>query len=287
MLYIPICAIAWRRIGYEPIILIVRDPDIGVGTVANKTIEYLNLFKIRIVYVSAQLDYIDQLGMLARIYACTLPDEIINEDDFLITSDSDLIPVNKNFFNFYNTKAITILNAFCCHKIHHDGKAYDMFPMSYIGMRKWQWREVMKIPNGMKLNGENMMSHLKKKYTRAVFRKNNETQKGDDVWYLDQITVTIAINEYVNDEAFRHRRKLNKFYFGPRFDRIDPPEVWYEKLKSADQMIDAHMYHGDVKPHAKIIFDFFEKLFNKNIIDRLRTYFNEVFSLLQNSKIEG
>jgi hypothetical protein len=49
--------------------------------------------------------------MLATLFVGDLPNEIARDDDYLI-SDSDLTSVNKDHFNFYNPRSITILNAF-------------------------------------------------------------------------------------------------------------------------------------------------------------------------------
>jgi hypothetical protein len=282
MLYIPICCIAWRRIGYEPLVLIVNNPQSTVSPLANKTIEYLEKFKIRIVYVPVAVENVRQMGMFARIYAGALPNEIIKEEDYIITTDSDLIPVSKSHFNLFNTHAITVhMDAFNNGYFTHNGKEVEMYTMAYIGMRKWQWKEVMNISKDMTLNGEAIINKLKKIHGDKVIRKNNEIAAGDDVWYLDQKTVTLAINDYLNDPKFRHQRKLNKVKFtGIRLDRSDSPRYWYLKLALFSLINDAHMYHADSKKKIKLIVDFLELVFNKNICDKLKIYFNEFFSLL-------
>jgi hypothetical protein len=219
--------------------------------------------------------------MMARIYLGALPNEIVKENDYIITTDSDLIPVSNSYFNFYNTKAITVLNAYCIGFVDRKRKKYEMFPMAYIGMRKWQWKEVMNMSGKEELNGETMMTHLRLIHGDGMFRKNVEVMRGDEIWYLDQKTVTIVINEYVNDENFKFKRKLNKFRFtGFRLDRSDTPSRWYGKIDSFNLVIDAHMYHADSKVKVKLIVDFLKRLFNKNICDMLNTYFREFFSLI-------
>jgi hypothetical protein len=281
-MYIPICAIAWRRIGYEPLVLIVNNPKATVSQVANKTIEYLNRFGVRIVYVPAPLDNMDQLGQLARLYSGALPDDVIKDEDYILTTDSDMIPVSSTFFNQYNTKAINILNAFGVNRfVEHKGEKYDMVPMMFIGMRKWQWREVMRIPKDMALNGENIMSSLMKINDGGEFRQNKDFVRDDAVWYLDQNTVTIAIYDYVNENKFGFERKLNKFkYTGLRLDRADSQRVWYRKLDSFDLITDAHMFHAESRKNIKRIVDFLERLFNRNICDQLNVYFQDLFSLI-------
>jgi hypothetical protein len=280
-MYIPICAIAWRRIGYEPLVLIIDNPKAPASQVANKTIEYLNRLRVQIVYVPAPFDNTNQLGQLARLYSGALSDEIVKDEDYILTTDSDMIPVSYNFFNQYNTKAITILNANGIDIVKHKGKQYDMVSMMSIGMRKWQWREVMRIPKDMVLNGESIMKNVLKINDGGVFRKNEEVDRGDNIWYIDQNTVTIAIYEYINDEKFKFERKLNKYKStGMRLDRSDSRDIWYRKLNSFDLITDAHMFHGDFKDHHKWVLDFLQILFNKKIYKQLNDFIQELLSFV-------
>ena len=278
MFYIPICSLAWRRIGYEPLVLIVRNNASQLTTVSNKTIECLNYFKVAVIFVEAPQAYERQIGMLARLFGGLLPNSIVNEQDFLILCDSDLIPISKETFHFYNTNAISIVNAFGTGAlVEHKGKKYDMFPMSYIGMRKWQWREVMQLKKSSILNGDTIMDHVKRILVEARFVKDSDIVHGGDGWFTDQYTVTIAINDYMrSDDAVRRKRKLNKFKFpGLRMDRVEDKSCWYQKLSGKfDQVIDAHMFHADAKAKFEWIYDLLLKLFGKNICNKhLDKYF--------------
>jgi hypothetical protein len=156
-----------------------------------------------------------------------------------------------------------------------------MFTMASIGMRKWQWREVMRLPKDMVLNGKSLMKNVNMINDDAVFRKNEEFTRFDKNWYLDQNTITIAINEYINDENFKFERKLNKYkYTGMRLDREDSQDTWYRKLNSFDLITDAHLFQGDSRGHLKRLLDFLEILFNKKIYKQLNAFIHEVHSYL-------
>jgi hypothetical protein len=279
MLYIPICAIAWRRIGYEPLVLMVRNRNSTLNGVSYKTIQYLKKFRIRVLNIEAPLENANQLGMIARLFLGGLPDDIVHDDDFLLTTDSDLLPIKKNYFNFYNTKAISILNAFNIGKVMYRNKEVDMYPMAYVGMRKWQWRGVMNLSRNFKLNGEMIMSHMREIHGVTQFRKNTDIVRGDNVWYLDQKTLTTAINNYVDRDPAN--RKLNKYKFsGDRLDRSDSNYEWYRKLKNLDNVIDSHMFHDDVRLKINLIMDLLQMMFSKKICDKIIVYFSEFFSLI-------
>lgn len=151
--YIPSVCLAWRRIGYEPIILIVESKHKKENELEKKALGCLRRLNMQIIYIDTPADYETITGMIARIFVGILPDRIVTDDDYILTTDSDIMPIKKDFFNFYNTEAISVLNAFNIGKVYYQDKVYDMFPMSYIGMRKWQWREVMGLKNYSQLKG--------------------------------------------------------------------------------------------------------------------------------------
>ena len=95
----------------------------------------------------------------------------ISDSDFIMTSDSDLYPINKKYYEIanYNNESIYIWNAFCCGNFIHENESYQMYPMSSIAMSKLKWRKVMQINetsseiNGnliLKKSHKNLIKHL-------------------------------------------------------------------------------------------------------------------------------
>jgi len=125
-------------------------------------------------------------AMLSRLFVGLLPANLASENDFIITSDSDLYPVNNNFYNTINNDALKVWNANCCGIFKHENKSYQMYPISYIGMRKWQWFDVMKLNHdNYKLNGKSILKKISESFNKTVFIKpNNKINKGDPTWYL-------------------------------------------------------------------------------------------------------
>ena len=134
ILYLPVVSLAWRKLGYEPLILIVKNGTTPFHDIANKTIEYLNELKIKVIIVDTPLNYEDHVGMLARCFGGLLPPDIVQDNDFIMTCDSDIVPVNQNYFTFNNTvqnltEDIYVLNGVGIGVVGHEGKQYGMFPM--------------------------------------------------------------------------------------------------------------------------------------------------------------
>jgi len=86
----------------------------------NKSIEYLRLLKVKMVNVNSPKNYETMIGMLSRLFNGLLPDDLVSPNDFVITTDSDLYPIKKDFYNILNTNAISIENAGCCGEFKHE-----------------------------------------------------------------------------------------------------------------------------------------------------------------------
>ena len=168
LFYLPMTCESWRRIGFEPIIILVltevNETFIDLNTFnyrseinknklisANlsllqlKVIEYLNRLQVKIFYLRSFKNYEAQIGMLARLFIGYISNDYITDDnDYIILGDTDLIPINLEYYDFeYKNDAITIWNAFCCKKFEHKKFLYREYPMSHIGMRKYMWKNIL------------------------------------------------------------------------------------------------------------------------------------------------
>ena len=170
MFYLPVTCQSWRRIGFEPIIIMVlseiNDSFVDLRTynyynesqqdskkinaeltsLQLKVIEYLKRLQVKIFYMRAFKKYEAQIGMLARIFLGYISKEYIADDnDYIITSDTDLIPINHEYYEFsYKSDGeITVWNGFCCGIFEFKGEYYNEYAMSHIGMKKYMWRNIL------------------------------------------------------------------------------------------------------------------------------------------------
>jgi hypothetical protein len=112
MFYLPIVCEAWRRVGYEPLILVVIDATLNNEQPSNnqafrthllplqlKVLEYLRTLRVNVLYVKALHDYEVTLAMIARIFVGFLSKAYVsNTNAFILLSDADLIPINATFY---------------------------------------------------------------------------------------------------------------------------------------------------------------------------------------------
>ena len=192
--YLPITCLSWRLVNFEPIILAAVSNSTFSSKLVLKTLEYLDYFKFKIIYLNTLPQYSTMVGMISRLLV-GLIDEL-SENDFIFQTDADLLPINKSYYNrFDNTSSIKHFDVSSFQtwmgEFGYNGTNYMMLFMGHIGMTKKQWREVMQFNDKMKLDSGIVLNLVKQFYGNSSIKKNNEFTRGDDAWFLDQKIVSI------------------------------------------------------------------------------------------------
>ena len=287
--YLPITCASWRRIYYEPIVILVSADFSKLNDEGKLVIEYLNDMKVKTVRLKIRKELNLFVSMISRIFVGLLSDDLVNDEDFVITSDADIIPFDKKYYYSFKAESdIVLWNAYCCGSFDFKGKQYTMYPLSHIGMRKKHWRQVMNIqPEDYgKLNKETIMKIMKELHGDSeVYNGQSEIQRGDKFWYMDQ--VTISVNIVKNGKGL----KVDKIaYKGKRQDRaISSLDRWISNLESIKhKLTDFHLFHADVFQKNESINRLLDALFSNDqvkVIDYFKNYtaqFIETRSKLQN-----
>lgn len=136
--YLPITATSWRRLGVEPVVILVKSNSTDENNeLYKKVLEYLKILNIITVNIDSPPNNELIIGMTARLFVGLLPDEIVKDDQFIMTSDTDLLPIKESYYNIAESKdKIVLWNAFCCGSFSHKNVQYEMYPIGHIGMRK-------------------------------------------------------------------------------------------------------------------------------------------------------
>lgn len=229
MFYLPMVCQGWRQVGFEPIVILVvpqqgdtfvnlsstsyqysdeKSPyehefNATLNSLDLKVIQYLEYLNVKVFYMRSFPGYESQLGQLSRLLPGFLSKEYISdENDLIILSDSDLIPVRKSYYTMnevdhVETNAIKIWNAFCCEPFYHRGREFDHYPMSHVGMRKHQWRylfEGLIMQNQtIRMNRESVVSVFNTFYGKNCFFTKNEKCK---FYLLLLLSLINIINEF-------------------------------------------------------------------------------------------
>ena len=128
--YTPITAASWQRMNYTPIVVFVGDfkkPNV-ITPRLNLSRNYLKHLGARIFDLQCNESYSIKLSQLARVFSGFLPNHIVEDDDNILTGDSDLMPLKISEYQPSPGTDGYIFNAFCCGQFQRRGKAYTMFP---------------------------------------------------------------------------------------------------------------------------------------------------------------
>lgn len=280
MFNIPMVCLSWRRLNYEPIVLIVYSDLSNINVLTNKTIEYLDLFNIKKILIKSPNQYDLLIGMLSRLFAGSLPDSLISKNDFIITSDSDLYPISSTYFNIENSDSIVVWNGFCCGTFKYENKNYEVYPISSIGMKKWQWQQVMKVNSTkVELDGNYILKSISNESN--FVQKNDKIIKGGASWFIDQTLISMNIRKYLDEHENSNLNKIR--YSGTRLDRSMSKKIWLFNLNfKFDSITDCHSFQSNVFDNWNLLQELFLRLFSQKICSILDKYFHEYVYLKDN-----
>ncbi|CAF1619069.1 unnamed protein product [Adineta ricciae] len=286
--YTPITASSWTRIGYESIVIFVGDftmPNILTARL-NLSRAYLKKVGAYIIDVQCNASYAIKLSQLVRVFSGFLPDSIVNDNDDILTSDSDLMPLQPDPYRPTNGTDGFIFNAFCCGTFQRRGKTYRMFPMGHIYMKKKSWRAMVLestlraellanqtntqirdlLSENMSLSFETISLYARREF-QSVYDMN--MAKGDAAWFMDQILCSMLLGDY--------RQKHSDFKIiergrGGRLDRAFDISYW--NRPSFKEFGDAHLIHDTIlqSRNWKVFNRLLETLFNETLVNLFNDY---------------
>ena len=165
------------------------------------------------------------------------------KDTYLITSDTDLWPIAKETYSLPPGKQILSLNSDCCAPFKHKNKIYKMLPLANIGMRLSLWNSLMTKFNLTPATSRDIQLYMINEFGDAASRP---VTKGENTgWYMDQLTVSIAIENL-------RLKNASIIKYSPRsvgHDRIDKNH--FKNNFSIEDKTDSHLPNDVLK---KIVF---------------------------------
>ena len=192
---------AWRRINIEPIVLIIKDENqfkCKRNSSSDQILQYLNKINVQTLFIHVNQNFSIVISQVIRMFIGILPNDIIQDDDFVMTTDSDLAPLKSAYYNVDMSRintTITVWNAYCCGTFQHvDNKTYTMFPMGHIGMSKKNWRMAIGLDKETyTFDGDSVLKMLLNIYGNDF--KQDEAKEGF-YWNADQRLISFYVNVY-------------------------------------------------------------------------------------------
>lgn len=237
--FTPLTAWAWKKFGWEPIVMFHGEPnDLSflVGSVLIDTVPHRQTF-----YQVGNIEGYrsDTITQISRLYAACV------QDGYLMTGDIDMIPLSDYWHP--NPNEITVYG--------HDLTGYGHYPICYIGMPKERWVEVMGLssPDYNKL--------IKRDLDTLPQAKDPDFYK---YWFSDQDLITQRIQQTEFKVTTINRGQYSNGFARGRVDR----GAWSLDHK---QFIDAHlfhqMYHKGREQYFEKTLDLLEKIWPEENFD--------------------
>lgn len=268
--HLPYICLSWRRVGIEPIVILVSSSFSNLTYTARKTLEYLDKLGVKQYNLKVKKNYDRILSMHSRIFIGLLPNNFTNDEDYLITTDSDLLPLSSNYYNFFsNDDKIKVTNSDCCANFKFKLNEYKMYPMGCIGMKKWQWREVIELKKEETFDENTINASISRILGNEFIVKNEELVKGDAHWDGDQKLISIQIDKYIK------KSKNHKIIFKKAIDRYFSVEKFRRGIRRIWLYNDAHVYLEDILSKWELMKLIFEKIFNRDTNILLNIYYSE------------
>ena len=189
--YLPYVALAWRRLGFEPVVFLVGSEEKFQEMPLISLLE--NDLQIRYHFVPIDPARSISMSQIIRLFGGFMSYETrTNQDSFILISDVDLVPVSRQRFVVRSNRSNYILavNAFCCPAdrfTYENMTNIHYYPISYVGMNRDLWRKIF-----LPIDRCSFPSNITIDFIECVLQEKMNVSipsnviKGGPYWDLDQ-----------------------------------------------------------------------------------------------------
>ncbi|MFZ2948080.1 MAG: hypothetical protein WA003_01225 [Desulfuromonadaceae bacterium] len=248
---LPIAAMAWKKIEYRPVISLVWGiRDIHKSDLKSLVLNSCNKFGAWVQVIDANIITNDNrfngynLSMLAQISRFCSSSFFYDDDEYFLTSDSDMIPAFNSKWFHQQDKDKDI------HLFYANGYHHTRYPVCYCGMYVKTWRELFGL-----LDYQDIYSDLKILLKNLKPNDTIENQWGyDEKLFFSKIS---KYNKYPDNCHMIDRR----VYVNPKFrgqpktprllpyGRLDRSNFYYNNVNLDENgWIDIHCMREPWKP---------------------------------------
>lgn len=219
LFYLPITSFVWNHFGFDCVTFLAEEHDMQqVKPELRKYIEGITVSKTK-----SQLYYLpaakpvrsETVAQISRLFGAAVVED---ENEYLITGDIDMIPLNSYLYRDFDKRNL----------YGQDLTDYTQWPMCYVGMSCKNWREFLGIEY---LNAMAQIMAALQEYAHK-----SASQKWEEYWDTDQAYLTDKIKLF-GPEKFQNiiRGRERTGYAYKRVDR------GHWNWSPAEEYIDAHM----------------------------------------------
>lgn len=143
--FVPLASMAWRRCGWQPLCLLIGNENQWKDHPnASYSLKIVRERGDLIEFVSPAPGYrVSTTAQLVRLLASA--STLVEDVDYLITSDIDMLPLNPEFFRRQNMDLDFHVFSADAYADLTQGHFPPKFPMCYLGAKASFWRSMMGI----------------------------------------------------------------------------------------------------------------------------------------------
>lgn len=243
---LPLTILAWKRVGFESVVIIVgwRD-EWNSDPLYSDVITTCYKLGAVLIFLESKQENIVMISQVSRLFAANIlkkkfQDQPGINDVYLLTTDSDIWPINGSIYQLPDSFNILTLNSDCCPPFTHRNVKYRMFPMTNIGARIRTWGKLTETNGTKPANTIDILSMFHQEFGSVAVQP---VVKGENVgWYLDQQMISIRIDKYV-------RHNINEVKYVPRHTRNDRIDRSNWSVKSGIKgKVDSHLLLNTFTP---------------------------------------
>ena len=280
---LPLTTLAWRRIGYGSVVLIVGNLQKWRSTPARNYILESTLEQGAIVVFlqGAPSGNSVMLSQVGRLFAAAFVPFNGSSDSVLVTSDADIWPVKAATYDLPSDRtSIVSINAFCCGYFKHKRTKYRLLPMTNFVANVTTWRKLIRRHTVLPSCAGDILT-----YAESVFgatARKAVKKGGNDGWNIDQYMMSMWVDDWQRHfgrgSVAYVRRECNR-------DRIDRFSLIPTILNTT---IDAHLV---LRPYEEVRWELIRPLLNLlygsksyRWCEKYRQHFLEIISTVKPSK---
>jgi hypothetical protein len=236
---LPQTVFLWKcRVGFIPLVLYIqRQPAPGMAPPqSEKDLSTFAGAPVHVIEISSKFSDVTA-SQIIRLFAAFLP--FVDDEDYLLTTDVDIWPVNGTFWRTSPTyNSVFLFNYQCCGLFKFRNIVFPHYPMHSATMPAKVWRQMIRLIAPNIPSQSNIYTYMTD-VLKSVFYAYSRS--GGYWWNLDEMILsygvlllrqlgTVAVVGYEFNGPLRIDRKFLK--------SID--EVPIDKLYSK---LDAHVHH--------------------------------------------
>lgn len=312
LFFAPLTTIIWKTLmNYEPICIIVHKSD--KNSKVSKMISFVESkikeaggIPILIPIPSHNVEKptneknqqhklglrLSTVSQVIRLFAAAL--DFIKEEDYVLTSDVDIWPLDYFYFEPPKQKNDAKTSFFSVLYSNIYTREEAMYPICYLGAEKSTWKSIMEIPSSKTLKNEQLLKELTIQALETGKKQSKgweNREKGSVQWNFDQKLIysqtqkllsrqnSIWSKIFSKQEGDYPMLSLLKKQRYTEFDRIDrgywPKFPYFSKDPKTSNFIsenellmskkDSHLLRpGDTSPNFEMLLEFASALFRNH-----------------------